>query len=92
MCTHISRILQYINFAVHLVNKYNLIGRGGPGELELSFGQEWSVDQKVAAAQAFDELRNRRLIQSTLSDLVDPELGRNHRRRARSADRRHNPT
>jgi diguanylate cyclase (GGDEF)-like protein len=67
------RILQYINDRGTSVNKYNLIGRGGPGELELSFGKEWSVDQKVAAAQAFDELRNRRLIQSTLSDLVDPE-------------------
>ncbi len=54
-------------------NKHNLIGRGCRGQLEMRLGEEWSVQQKNEAAQAFEQLRTLGLIQSTMSDLVDPE-------------------
>lgn len=67
-------ILKYINSRGDHAYKYNLIGRGeAPGELELSFGERWSVDQKLAAADAFDALKRDRLIRSSMSTNEDTD-------------------
>jgi diguanylate cyclase (GGDEF)-like protein len=68
------QILKLINSqSSNGVNKYNLVGRDFAGELELSLHTQWTTEQRAAAAIAFDELKRSRLIQSTMTDTIDPD-------------------
>jgi diguanylate cyclase (GGDEF)-like protein len=55
------------------VYKYNLVGRDIPGELEMSAGEQWTNEQRLAAAYAFEELKSQRLIQSTMTNPIDTD-------------------
>lgn len=68
------QVLKYINDrSPGGTYKYNLTGRDAPGELELSLGEVWSVDQRFAAARAFEELKTELLIRSTMSGNPDTD-------------------
>jgi hypothetical protein len=54
--------------------KFNLVGRDhAPGKLELEQGERWTDEQRLAAAYAFDELKNQRMLRPTLSSNPDPD-------------------
>lgn len=55
------------------VYKYNLTGRDAAGELELSFRERWSTEERRVAAEAFDDLKRCRLIQSTMTNSIDTD-------------------
>lgn len=55
------------------VYKYNLTGRDATGELELSFRERWSTEERRLAAETFDDLKRRRLIQSTMTNSIDTD-------------------
>jgi hypothetical protein len=68
------QILRYVSKKGDHIYKFNLIGRDhGPGELELAIGERWSVEQRLAAAYAFDELKSQRMLRPTLSSNPDAD-------------------
>lgn len=54
-------------------NKFNVIGRSGQGEFEMSLNRRLSKQERQTAIWLWDELRRLRLISPTGTDLVAPD-------------------
>ena len=54
-------------------NKFNVIGRSGQGEFEMSLNRRLSEQERQTAIWLWDELRRLRLISPTGTDLVAPD-------------------
>lgn len=68
------QILRYFKKKGDHDYKLNLVGRDhAPGMLELELGERWSDEQRLAAAYAFDELKNQRLLKPSLSSNPEPD-------------------
>ena len=70
-----TAILQYLRTATQhrSVHKFNVIGRSGKGDFELSTGRELTSAERQALIWIWDELKRLRLISATGTDLVNPD-------------------
>jgi len=70
-----NSLLQYLRAGArdHSVHKYNVIGRSGKGQFELWLRRDLTGAEKQALIWIWDELKRLRLINSTGTDLGDPD-------------------
>jgi diguanylate cyclase (GGDEF)-like protein len=69
------RLLEFLRMSTRdrPVNKFNVIGRSGKGELEMWLGKDFLPYEKQTLIWVWDELKRARVINATGTDLVNPD-------------------
>jgi diguanylate cyclase (GGDEF)-like protein len=68
------RLLKFLRLSNRdSVNKFNIIGRSGRGELEMWLQKDFLPNEKQTLIWVWDELKRARLISATGTDLVNPD-------------------